>query len=48
MQYDPKTEKYKCVFDDGTPEKFHEFLSINNVILILINEEGKDYESEDD
>jgi hypothetical protein len=48
ISYDTKTEKYNCVFDDGTPEKFFELLSINNVISTLINDEDKECESEDD
>jgi len=48
IAYDTKTEKYTCVFDDGTPEKFFEFFSINNVISNLINDEDKESEMEDD
>ena len=48
IEYDTKTAKYKCVFDDGTPEKFIELLSINSVISSLINEKDNEYESEDD
>ena len=39
MSYDCKTKKYLCIFDDGTPEKFSEYLSISTVISFLINDD---------
>ena len=39
VSYDCKTKKYLCIFDDGTPEKFSEYLSISTVISFLINDD---------
>ena len=48
VSYDVKTQKYKCIFDDGTPDKFDEHLSISTVISALIDEEEKESTSEED
>lgn len=39
LSYDPKSKKYECIFDDGTPSKFTEQLSITAVIDALIDDE---------